>query len=705
MTAVMGLLLASYATVLQPLGWLSAASNVVLAAAGTALMLRPRWTMPGIAAMAGTYVSFFWWQLAGAAGGSQDALPALWFLPPVWAVFALPGVIGVSHRFEGLSDRARSWFASANNGAFFLLFSLTWLRHKGSEDFWTVPAVFGIVLLVLGVLGRRREAVGGSHLAQGLAAFTLAMVLKLEGYHLPLALSVQALGLAFAYARFGGKSELAFSTLAAVIATGLALRTGTGADVPAWSHALMTLLLFASAFPLRKGCDRVEAAGTPWKIGRAAVTVALAAGGTVALFAWCLRLDASWQAPAAGLIAVAWSAFTVLKDRERRMIESGFLAIIFQFACLALILDRLWSLPAWSLSLAGLLCLAVHGLWVLRPPAPAPLKFDPTRWPQAILWPSALGLIAAIYLALVTLELATVPHMLAFGAAAGGLAAIGRYLLPSPVLGLAAAALLLESLHAQLAQHPATWGASFLPMVLALAVTTLLLRPGTGTRSRPGGNLARCVAVASWMVAWVKLTPDLWADIIAASGAALIAISAIRRCKTPVESWVLLGAGAMWLTARAAVGPWHLLAGPPSPHGWLVVLSALAAAFMTRRETSADLRKGLFLIAATMLTAWSSLLVVWHFDWKPVVILWTGLGFLLVSTGLWQKTAILRHCGFALLAMALIKLFAVDVWDFNTFTRIIAFLALGVALVVLGFFYNRFADVLKRLFEEDDQIA
>lgn len=134
-TAVMGLLLASYATVLQPLGWLSAASNVVLAAAGTALMLRPRWTMPGIAAMAGTYVSFLWWQVAGAAGGASDGLSALWFLPPVWAVFALPGVIGISHRFEGFSDRARAWFASANNGAFFLLFSLTWLRHKGSEDF------------------------------------------------------------------------------------------------------------------------------------------------------------------------------------------------------------------------------------------------------------------------------------------------------------------------------------------------------------------------------------------------------------------------------------------------------------------------------------------------------------------------------------------------------------------------------------------
>ncbi|HVJ45391.1 MAG TPA: hypothetical protein VM511_03325, partial [Luteolibacter sp.] len=43
-TAVLGLLLASYSTILQPLGWLSCVSNVVLAGAGLALMLRPGWS-------------------------------------------------------------------------------------------------------------------------------------------------------------------------------------------------------------------------------------------------------------------------------------------------------------------------------------------------------------------------------------------------------------------------------------------------------------------------------------------------------------------------------------------------------------------------------------------------------------------------------------------------------------------------------------
>ena len=80
-TATMGILLASYSTVLQPLGWLSAASNLVLAATGVALMLRPKWAAPGIAAMAGSYGAFFFWQILGAFGdggavGTDDPLLA-----------------------------------------------------------------------------------------------------------------------------------------------------------------------------------------------------------------------------------------------------------------------------------------------------------------------------------------------------------------------------------------------------------------------------------------------------------------------------------------------------------------------------------------------------------------------------------------------------------------------------------------------------
>ncbi len=37
--------------------------------------------LPGIASMAGTYLSFLWWQIAGGHGGRPDSPAALWFLP------------------------------------------------------------------------------------------------------------------------------------------------------------------------------------------------------------------------------------------------------------------------------------------------------------------------------------------------------------------------------------------------------------------------------------------------------------------------------------------------------------------------------------------------------------------------------------------------------------------------------------------------
>jgi len=73
------------------------------------------------------------------------------------------------------------------------------------------------------------------------------------------------------------------------------------------------------------------------------------------------------------------------------------------------------------------------------------------------------------------------------------------------------------------------------------------------------------------------------------------------------------------------------------------------------------------------------------------------------GAGPWRKLAALRHARYALLAISLVKLFAVNVWDFGEFTRVAAFLALGVALVVLGFFYNRFAEVLKKILEGDGE--
>lgn len=700
-TAVMGLLLASYATVLQPLGWLSATSNMVLAGMGTALMLRPGWVTPGIAAMAGTYVAFFWWQIAGAVGSRPDNPAALWFLPPVWAMFALPGVLGISKHFSGLSERARAAFASANNIAFFTLFSVVWQELNGKEQYWLVPGVFGLVLLGLGVVGRNRDEAGGCHFAQGIAALTLALVLKLEGFHLALALAGQTLGLSLVFARFRGRSELVFATFAAVGTTILVLDfRSRDLDLPSWSHALTALLLTAAAFPLRRGCDFLAPEEPMKKVARGVTSLVFLAGANAALIGWCLDLPSFLRAPAAAAIGLGMTAFTLLKDRERRLEEAALVSLVFHIASVVFLLQADADLRIWGILGVALVGLASHWLWMRHPIAATKSLFDPAAKPAIFLWATALAAFAAICRTHELLHLPFIANLLSFAVVAIALGALARFVFRSPILTIVAAFFLPVTFVLQVSHKELPWVTEFIPVVTALILTAIAMVPEGRKDFRHTLIITRSFGMLSWFAAWIELAPDTFAEILAGSGLVLLLVSQGFRKIWP-ETWILLGAGALWLLTRASNLPWISLDAPPFPHGGVIILSWFAAGFLMKRELPKWASPQLLFIASALLATWSSQLLVWHFDWKPVAVLWTGLGFLLVSTGLWQKTAALRHSGFILLAMSLVKLFAMDVWDFNTFTRVVAFLALGVALVVLGFFYNRFADVLKKLLEGD----
>ena len=245
-TAALGFVLAAYSTMLQPIGWMSCVSNILLGAMGLFFMLKPGWSGPGWASMLGSYGAFFGWQLLGASGNTirSDDPASLWFLPPLWVMFAIPGVLG-SFR-ESLSDRARAWFTGANNALFFLLFSGIWIAQNGDENYWKVAAVFGAALISLGVLGRRQSTTaGGVNIAQGLGVATFALVLKLDGHHLALVLAVESLTLAFAAWKYRGKSEVAFSLAAGIGGAGLV--TLHNIPVPIWSASIVAPLLAAAS--------------------------------------------------------------------------------------------------------------------------------------------------------------------------------------------------------------------------------------------------------------------------------------------------------------------------------------------------------------------------------------------------------------------------------------------------------------------------
>ncbi|HEX5219754.1 MAG TPA: DUF2339 domain-containing protein [Verrucomicrobiae bacterium] len=57
---------------------------------------------------------------------------------------------------------------------------------------------------------------------------------------------------------------------------------------------------------------------------------------------------------------------------------------------------------------------------------------------------------------------------------------------------------------------------------------------------------------------------------------------------------------------------------------------------------------------------------------------------------------IYRWVGLGILAAALGRVVLFDVWRLEQFYRVLSFMALGIVLVALGFFYAKYQDKLKQ---------
>lgn len=171
--------------------------------------------------------------------------------------------------------------------------------------------------------------------------------------------------------------------------------------------------------------------------------------------------------------------------------------------------------------------------------------------------------------------------------------------------------------------------------------------------------------------------------------------------------WIIMS--MIWLFVETMNAPWDASAEHQSWRGVMVILAllVLTAAYKLRPSLIDDIegkKDSLgFCVGLTCLviTVWATQMLVWRFDWKPAAVLWTILGFMFVSAGLWQRLHVARIIGFMLLALSLGKLFVSDVWDFTAFMRVVSFIVLGAALILLGLFYNKFAPAIKALLDSE----
>ena len=81
-------------------------------------------------------------------------------------------------------------------------------------------------------------------------------------------------------------------------------------------------------------------------------------------------------------------------------------------------------------------------------------------------------------------------------------------------------------------------------------------------------------------------------------------------------------------------------------------------------------------------------------------ILWGVTSFVMVVLGLRNKNKQLRVIGLSLFSLIVLKLFLFDVWGMNEGGKILAFVLLGVLLLVVSFMYQR----LKKILSNDEEI-
>ncbi len=88
-----------------------------------------------------------------------------------------------------------------------------------------------------------------------------------------------------------------------------------------------------------------------------------------------------------------------------------------------------------------------------------------------------------------------------------------------------------------------------------------------------------------------------------------------------------------------------------------------------------------------------------HFGLLYLPIIWAVLSCIFIYRGLKNNISEYSKIGFALVAVTILKLYLYDVWEMDNVSRIIAFIILGVILLLSSFLFQRLKKIIKNLVE------
>ena len=80
----------------------------------------------------------------------------------------------------------------------------------------------------------------------------------------------------------------------------------------------------------------------------------------------------------------------------------------------------------------------------------------------------------------------------------------------------------------------------------------------------------------------------------------------------------------------------------------------------------------------------------------PLTMSWAGFAVVVFALGMFLRERFHRWLGLGVLAAAVGRVVLVDVWKQETIYRVLTFMALGVALLVIGFIYNKYQEKIRQ---------
>ncbi|WP_433628749.1 DUF2339 domain-containing protein [Chryseobacterium cucumeris] len=92
-----------------------------------------------------------------------------------------------------------------------------------------------------------------------------------------------------------------------------------------------------------------------------------------------------------------------------------------------------------------------------------------------------------------------------------------------------------------------------------------------------------------------------------------------------------------------------------------------------------------------------------HFNILYLPIIWTILASIFIYKGLKKNIQEYNKIGFALIGLMVLKLYGYDVWQMDNISRISAFIALGIILLLSSFAFQRLKNMIRNMVDKKDK--